>query len=100
VAGKKLVEVDAVGEYLRTLTVVPPQNGATIQLAIDLDLQKTAYEAIKGKKAAVAAKKEISKPAKYSYSLPHRPLTRRRLRTGAGKWKTIWRIRITLCSTA
>jgi len=53
VAGKKLVEVDAVGEYLRTLTVVPPQNGATIQLAIDLDLQKTAYEAIKGKKAAV-----------------------------------------------
>jgi penicillin-binding protein 2 len=26
VAGKKLVEVDAVGEYLRTLTVVPPRT--------------------------------------------------------------------------
>lgn len=53
VAGKKLIEVNANGGYLRTITVIPPQKGATIQLALDLDLQKVAYNAIKDRKAAV-----------------------------------------------
>ncbi len=50
--GKKLIEIDAKGNYLRTLTVLPPQTGKTVQLAFDLDLQKKAYELIKNKKAA------------------------------------------------
>ncbi len=55
VEGKKLVEVDAQGKYLRTLAIVPPQSGKTIQLALDLALQQKAYDLIKGKKAAVVA---------------------------------------------
>lgn len=54
-SGKKLVEVDARGKYLRTIDVIPPQKGETIQLSMDLDLQKKSYELIKGKKAAVVA---------------------------------------------
>ena len=50
--GKKLIEIDAKGKYLKTLTVLPPENGKTIQLSFDLDLQKKAYDLIKGKKAA------------------------------------------------
>jgi penicillin-binding protein 2 len=55
--GKKLIEVDARGQFLKTLTVLPPTNGKTVQLAIDYDLQKKAYELIKGKKAAIIALK-------------------------------------------
>ncbi|PIY72110.1 hypothetical protein COY87_02690 [Candidatus Roizmanbacteria bacterium CG_4_10_14_0_8_um_filter_33_9] len=51
--GKKLTEVDAGGKYINTVAIAPPQNGDTIQLAMDLDLQKKAYELIKGKRAAV-----------------------------------------------
>lgn len=51
--GKKLIEVDAKGNYLKTLTVLPPKNGTTVQLSVDLLLQKKAYELIKDKKAAV-----------------------------------------------
>ena len=53
--GIKLVEVDAKGKYLKTFSVVEPEDGKTIQLAIDLKLQKKAYEALKDKKAAVIA---------------------------------------------
>ena len=52
-AGKKLIEVDAHGNYLKTLTIIPPKDGDAIQLAIDHELQNKAYEAIKTKKAAV-----------------------------------------------
>jgi len=51
--GKKLIEVDARGKYLRTLSVLSPVDGETIQLSIDLDLQQKTYELIKNKKAAV-----------------------------------------------
>lgn len=53
--GKKLVEIDAKGKYLETLTVLPPIPGETIQLALDLELQKKAYELIQGKRASVIA---------------------------------------------
>lgn len=53
VAGRKLTEVDANGTYLKTLSVLPPQNGADIQLALDYELQKKAYAAIQGKRAVV-----------------------------------------------
>jgi len=55
VPGKKLIELDAHGQYVRTLSVQPPQEGKTIQLAMDLELQKKAYELMKGKKGAVIA---------------------------------------------
>lgn len=53
--GKKLVEIDAHGKFLDTLTVLSPKKGETIQLAIDFELQKKAYELIKDKRAAIIA---------------------------------------------
>ncbi|MEX1052754.1 MAG: penicillin-binding transpeptidase domain-containing protein [Patescibacteria group bacterium] len=53
--GEKLIELDARGNYLKTLTVLPPEAGKTIQLALDLDLQKIAYEQLKDKKGAIIA---------------------------------------------
>ena len=58
--GKKLIEVDAKGHYLRTLSLFPPTDGETIQLALDLELQKKAYELIKNTKAAVVGIKPRS----------------------------------------
>lgn len=55
--GKKLIEVDVQGKYLRTLSIQKPVDGETVQLAIDLDLQKKTYDLIKNKKAAVVALK-------------------------------------------
>jgi len=54
-SGKKLIEIDAKGNYLKTLTIDPPQDGKTIQLALDLELQKKAYQLLDGKKGAVVA---------------------------------------------
>ncbi len=56
-AGKKLIEVDARSRYLKTLTVIPAGEGKTIQLAVDLELQKKAYDLIKDKKGAVVVLK-------------------------------------------
>ncbi len=59
--GKKLIEVDARGKFLRTLTVLPPTDGETIQLSLDLLLQKKAYELLnqtgESKKGAIIALK-------------------------------------------
>ena len=57
VPGKKLVELDAHGKYVKTLSVAPPQDGQTIQLALDLELQKKAAELLQGKKGAIIATK-------------------------------------------
>jgi len=53
--GIKLVEVDANGKYLKTFSVVKPEDGKNIQLAVDTRLQKIAYDQVKNKKAAVIA---------------------------------------------
>jgi penicillin-binding protein 2 len=52
-AGKKMVETDARGASLNTISVIPPQDGEDVHLAFDLELQKTAYNLIKDKKAVV-----------------------------------------------
>ena len=52
-SGKKLVETDAQGRYLKTVNVIPPKPGDKIQLALDLNLQKKSYELVKNKKAAI-----------------------------------------------
>lgn len=51
--GKKLVEIDAQGRYLKTVDVIPPIPGDNIQLALDFELQKKAYELVKNVKAAI-----------------------------------------------
>ncbi|MEK7494974.1 MAG: penicillin-binding transpeptidase domain-containing protein [Patescibacteria group bacterium] len=51
--GKKLVEVDAQGRYLKTVDVLPPIQGDKIQLALDFELQKKTYELVKDVKAAI-----------------------------------------------
>ncbi|MBI5127221.1 hypothetical protein HZA76_02075 [Candidatus Roizmanbacteria bacterium] len=53
--GKKLIETDAQGNFLRTLTVIPPTNGQNIQLSIDWELQKKAFELLEGKRGAIVA---------------------------------------------
>jgi len=55
--GKKLIEVDAKNKPLKTLTVIPPIEGKTIQLAADLELQQKAYQLLEGKKGAVVGLK-------------------------------------------
>lgn len=55
--GKKLIEVDAKGKFLRTISLFTPVDGEMIQLSLDLELQKKAHELIKDKKAAVVASK-------------------------------------------
>ena len=55
--GKKLIEINASGEYERTLNVIDPLPGTNVQLSIDGALQEAAYEKIKGKRAAVVAMK-------------------------------------------
>lgn len=52
-SGKKLVEIDAQGRYLKTVDVIPPIPGDKIQLALDFELQKKAYELVKKVKAAI-----------------------------------------------
>jgi penicillin-binding protein 2 len=51
--GKKLVEIDAQGRYLKTVDVIPPIPGNKIQLALDFELQKKAYELVKHVKADI-----------------------------------------------
>ncbi len=56
-SGKKLIEVDAKGRMVKALSVLNQQQGQTLQLAIDKDLQKVAYELIKGHRAVVVGLK-------------------------------------------
>lgn len=53
--GKKLIEVDARGVAIRTLSILPPQDGDTVKLSIDGKLQAKADELLKGKKGAIVA---------------------------------------------
>lgn len=50
--GKKLIEINAKGKYLQTLTVLPPKNGQSLQLSLDLELQNKVYDLLKDKQAA------------------------------------------------
>lgn len=53
--GKKLIEVDARGKFVRTLSVLPSTDGATLKLALNIGLQKKAMELIKDKRATIIA---------------------------------------------
>jgi len=53
--GKKLIEIDALGNFSRTIALVPPEKGQDLTLALDFELQKKAYSLIKEKNGAVIA---------------------------------------------
>lgn len=57
--GKKLIEIDASGKLLKTLSVISPKDGKSIQLAVDSELQKKAYEFINAEKSEVKDKKVV-----------------------------------------
>ena len=51
--GKKLVEIDAHGEYIKTLSVLDPKAGDDLKLALDIVLQEKAMELLGDTKGAV-----------------------------------------------
>ncbi|MFA6250886.1 MAG: penicillin-binding transpeptidase domain-containing protein [Candidatus Shapirobacteria bacterium] len=53
VDGKRLVEVDALGKYIRELGRQEPQVGKTVELAIDAFWQDKVYKMLEGKKGVV-----------------------------------------------
>ena len=53
--GYKQIEVNAKNEIIQTLVTVPPIDGSNINLTIDIELQKIAYNAFKNKKGALVA---------------------------------------------
>lgn len=53
--GKELVEVDALGKKLRTISTLAPTAGENLNLTIDGALQRIAFDQIKDKKGAVVA---------------------------------------------
>ncbi|MFY9271253.1 MAG: penicillin-binding protein 2, partial [Candidatus Manganitrophaceae bacterium] len=53
--GQKRVEVDALGHEVRTMKLDEPLRGDDIFLTIDLNLQKTAEEALGGRGGAIVA---------------------------------------------
>ncbi len=57
VKGKKLVEVDALGNQIKTLSILPPVPGKDIQLALDSVLQEKAHALLKDQKGSVVALK-------------------------------------------
>jgi penicillin-binding protein 2 len=53
--GGQQIEVDALGKEIRPLGTVEPYPGSNLSLTIDLDVQKTAEEAFRGKNGALIA---------------------------------------------
>lgn len=57
--GKELVEVDALGKKLRTISTIDPIPGQNINLTLDANIQKVAFDAMNDKKGAIV----VTKPA-------------------------------------
>ena len=55
--GKKLMEVDAMGKYIKPLGVVEPTKGEDLYLSLDIFLQEEAERLLQGKKGSVVALK-------------------------------------------
>jgi len=53
--GYKQIEVNAKNEIIQTLVTVPPIDGSNINLTIDIELQKIAFNAFKNKKGSLVA---------------------------------------------
>lgn len=61
IKGKRLVEVDAQGKAIRTISQVEPQSGKPLKLSIDGALQQKAYEIIDTNAITTGVKVDISK---------------------------------------
>jgi penicillin-binding protein 2 len=55
VAGKRIIEVDALGREIRLLQGTPPIKGKDLTLSIDIALQKEAEKAFEGRAGALVA---------------------------------------------
>ena len=55
IAGKKVIEVDAVGSIIKVVRIQRPIRGRNINLTIDIDLQTEAEQSLKGRAGAVVA---------------------------------------------
>ncbi len=55
IAGKKIIEVDAVGSIIKVVRIQRPIKGRNIKLTIDIDLQIEAEKSLRGKAGAVVA---------------------------------------------
>ncbi|HIF54675.1 MAG TPA: penicillin-binding protein 2 [Methylococcaceae bacterium] len=53
--GYSEIETNAQGRAIKTISSSDPEPGANIYLTLDIDLQKTAYDALQGYKGAVVA---------------------------------------------
>lgn len=53
--GDRLIEVNAQNQELRMMGETPPKPGETVQLTIDLEMQKAAEEALGNRRGAVVA---------------------------------------------
>ncbi len=55
VAGKKIIEVDAIGRAIRVVSLQQPVKGKDIKLTIDIEVQSEAANALKDKTGAIVA---------------------------------------------
>lgn len=70
VAGKKVIEVDALGSIVRVARIQRPVKGEKIKLTIDIDLQRVAEKGLRGKAGAVVALNPDSGEILAMYSAP------------------------------
>lgn len=68
--GRQLVEVDALGNVIRTLGRIEPVVGNNINLTLDIKLQKIAAEQLQGKKGAVVISEPTTGAILALYSSP------------------------------
>jgi penicillin-binding protein 2 len=57
IAGKKIIEVDALGSIIKVVRIQRPVKGMDINLTIDINLQVEAEKSLRGKAGAVVALK-------------------------------------------
>lgn len=62
IKGKKLVETDAYGKPIRTISQVEPHSGNDIKLSIDSEMQQKAFDIIETN--AITSTKEVDLPSK------------------------------------
>ncbi len=55
VSGKRVIEIDALGRQLRTLEYIAPRSGESLNLSIDLEIQKVAEASFDKRSGALIA---------------------------------------------
>ncbi len=55
VAGKKIIEVNAIGRIIKVVRIQQPVKGDDIQLTVDINLQSEAEQSLAGKTGAIVA---------------------------------------------